>query len=77
MKHKKISAYIIAEGAVIAALYVVLTMVFGSLATLLGAVGTRLLRKRKPTVAIVPPIVANMVIVPLILRYAYGVLLPN
>lgn len=51
-------------------------IVFGSLATLLGAVGTRMLRHRKPAVAIMPPIAANMVIVPLILRYAYGIDLP-
>lgn len=51
-------------------------VVFGSLATLLGAVGTRLLRQRRPALALVPPIVANMLIVPLILRYAYGVPLP-
>ena len=51
-------------------------VVFGSLVTLLGAVGTRLLRQRRPALALVPPIVANMLIVPLILRYAYGVPLP-
>lgn len=51
-------------------------IVFGSMATLIGAVGTWLLRKRKPTVAIIPPIAANMLIVPFILRYAYSVPLP-
>ena len=50
-------------------------MIFGSLATLLGAVGTYLLRKHKflctlaPVVS--PPIAANTVIVPLVLKYAY------
>ena len=51
-------------------------IVFGSMATLIGAVGTWLLRKSKPVVAVMPPIVANMLIVPFILRYAYGVPLP-
>ncbi len=51
-------------------------IVFGSLATLLGAIGTRMLRNRKPVVAIIPPILANMFIVPYILRYAYEVPLP-
>jgi uncharacterized membrane protein len=47
-------------------------VVFGSLATLIGAVGTRLLRKAPPWLAVLPPIVSNMLIVPLVLRYAYG-----
>lgn len=46
-------------------------ILFGSVATLLGALGTYYLRKWK-WLAPVPPIVANMCIVPLILRYAYG-----
>ena len=51
-------------------------VVFGSLATLIGAVGTRMLRNRKPVLAVIPPIVSNMLIVPFVLRYAYGVDLP-
>lgn len=47
-------------------------IVFGSLATLIGAALTRLLRKRK-WLAPVPPILANTVIVPFVLAYAYGV----
>ena len=46
-------------------------VLFGTLATLIGAVGTRLLRKR-PLLALLPPIVANTVIVPFVLAYAYG-----
>ena len=49
---------------------------FGSLATLIGAVGTYLLRKQSKYLAPVPPIVANMLIVPFVLRYGYGVNLP-
>ena len=45
---------------------------FGSLATLIGAVFTRKLRKYK-WLAPVPPIVANAVIVPFVLLYAYGI----
>lgn len=47
-------------------------VVFGSLATLLGAVGTYLLRRCK-WLAPLPPIVANMVIVPLVLYFAYHI----
>ena len=51
-------------------------IIFGSLATLIGAVGTYLLRKQSNYLAPVPPIVANMLIVPFVLRYGYGVNLP-
>ena len=47
-------------------------VVFGSLATLIGAVGTRLLRK-KPLLAWIPPVVSNAVIVPVILIKVYEV----
>ena len=47
-------------------------VVFGSLATLIGAVGTWLLRK-KPLVAWIPPVVSNMGIVPIVLQKVYGV----
>ena len=47
-------------------------VVFGSLATLLGAVGTRLLRNR-PHLAWIPPVVSNMAIVPIVLMKVYGV----
>ena len=46
-------------------------VLFGTLATLIGAMGTRLLRKR-PLLALLPPIAANTVIVPFVLAYAYG-----
>ena len=47
-------------------------VVFGSLATLIGAVGTRMLRK-KPLLAWIPPVIANMAIVPPVLMKVYGV----
>ncbi len=47
-------------------------VVFGSLATLLGAVGTRLLND-KPYIAWIPPVVANAIIVPFVLQKVYGV----
>jgi len=47
-------------------------IVFGSLATLIGAYGTWKLRDKKPYIAIIPPIVANLLIVPFILKFAYG-----
>lgn len=50
---------------------VILDIIFGSLATLIGAVGTYALRKHK-WLATVPPILSNTVIVPLVLIYAYS-----
>lgn len=46
-------------------------IVFGSLATLLGAMGTYLLRKHR-IYAVLPPIVTNTLIVPPILLYIYS-----
>ena len=51
---------------------VIWDIIFGSLATLIGAFGTYFLRKTK-FVFTLPPVIANAVIVPLVLRYAYGV----
>lgn len=45
-------------------------ILFGSLATLLGAVGTYFLRKRK-WVFVLPPILANTLIIPFVLAYVY------
>lgn len=47
-----------------------LDIVFGSIATLLGALGTYFLRKRK-LLAPLPPILANVLIVPFVLAYVY------
>lgn len=47
-------------------------IIFGSLATLAGAVFTYKLRKYK-WLAPVPPIAANMIVVPVVLLYAYGI----
>ena len=47
-------------------------IIFGSIATLLGALGTRALRKNK-WLAPIPPILANTIIVPFILAYVYGI----
>ena len=104
MKKKGMSVKFITQAAVIAAIYVVLVVifnyisfgpvqfriaealtilpyftpaaivwdvVFGSIATLIGAIGTYLLRKHK-WLAPVPPIVANTIIVPFVLKFAYG-----
>lgn len=51
-------------------------VIFGSIASLLGAVLTYLLRKKNKYLAPIPPIAANAIIVPFILRYAYGEPLP-
>lgn len=47
-----------------------LDVIFGSLATLLGALGTYCLRKYK-WAAPLPPILANVIIVPYILKFVY------
>lgn len=51
-------------------------VVFGSIATLLGALGTYYLRKQLKVLALLPPVIANICVVPFVLRYAYGVALP-
>jgi uncharacterized membrane protein len=51
-------------------------IIFGSLATLVGACFTYLLRKQNKYLAPLPPIISNTVIVPFVLRYAYGFNLP-
>ena len=51
---------------------VVVDVVFGTIATLLGAVGTYLLRKQK-YLAFLPPIISNAFIVPWVLKFAYGI----
>ena len=47
-------------------------IVFGSIATLLGAIFTYVLRNHKLT-AVLPPIIANTLIVPPVLMLVYGV----
>ena len=51
-------------------------IIFGSLATLIGALFTYLLRNQNKYLAPLPPIISNTVIVPFVLRYAYGFNLP-
>ena len=46
-------------------------VVFGSLATLIGAVFTYILRKQS-NLALLPPIISNTVIIPFVLKFAYG-----
>ena len=46
-------------------------VIFGSLATLIGAVGSYALRRNRFLV-LLPPIISNAMIVPWVLRYAYG-----
>lgn len=50
-------------------------IICGSLATLLGACGSYVLRKQKFLVPL-PPIIANTLVVPFVLFYGYGVNLP-
>ena len=50
----------------------VMDIIFGSVATLLGACGTYLLKNHKFALTL-PPVIANSIIVPFILVYVYGV----
>ncbi|MBQ4473806.1 MAG: QueT transporter family protein [Lachnospiraceae bacterium] len=49
-----------------------LDIIFGTLATLIGAFGSYALRRNKWLVPI-PPILSNTIIIPWVLRFAYGV----
>ena len=48
-----------------------LDVIFGSIATLIGAVGTYLLRKTKFAFTL-PPVISNAIIVPIVLKNVYG-----
>ena len=50
---------------------VFLDILVGPIATLIGAVGTYLLRKKK-YLAPLPPILANTILIPFVLSYGYG-----
>ncbi len=51
-------------------------IIFGSLATLIGAVGTYFLRKMHPLICTLPPMISNTLIIPFVLYYSYGEVLP-
>lgn len=51
-------------------------IIFGTLATFIGAVFTYILRNQNKFLAPLPPIVANTVIIPYVLRFAYGEAIP-
>lgn len=47
-------------------------VIFGSLATLIGALGTCYIGRKKPMLGPIFPILSNMLIVPLVLQAVYG-----
>lgn len=51
---------------------VIWDVIFGSIASLIGALGTYALRGKSVYLAPLPTVISNMVIIPLVLRYAYG-----
>ena len=55
---------------------ILMDVIFGSIATLIGAVFTYKLRGSSKWLAPLPPIVANALIVPFTLFYGYGINLP-
>jgi uncharacterized membrane protein len=54
---------------------ILIDVIFGSIATLIGAIFSYKLRKNKYLVPL-PPIIANTIIVPFVLKYGYAVPLP-
>lgn len=54
---------------------ILLDVVFGSLATLIGAMGSWYFRTNK-WLLFICPIISNVLIVPLVLYYGYGIMLP-
>lgn len=50
---------------------VIWDVIFGSIATLLGAIGVYLFRKNM-VLSLICPVVTNAVIIPFVLKYAYG-----
>lgn len=54
---------------------IIIDVICGSVATLIGAIASYMLRKHKYLVAL-PPIAANVLIVPFVLKYGYAVPLP-
>ncbi len=55
-----------------AAAFSLLDLLFGSLATLIGAVGTYFLGRKVKWLSSLPPILSNTIIIPLVLKFAYG-----
>ena len=53
-----------------------LDIIFGSLATLIGAVLVYRMRDKHSFLLPLPPILSNTLIVPFVLRYGYGIALP-
>ena len=49
-------------------------IIFGSMATLLGAIGTYALRRQNKWFSPLSPILANTIIIPFVLKYAYGII---
>ena len=50
---------------------VIWDVIFGSLATLIGAVLTYYLHKR-PFISLMPPILSNTIIIPFVIKFSYG-----
>ena len=48
-------------------------IVFGSLATLIGAYGTYVFREKDVKIALLSPVFSNTLIIPFILKFTYGV----
>ena len=51
-------------------------IIFGSIATLIGAFCTYLLRKKSQFICVLPPFISNVLSVPFVLKLGYGINLP-
>lgn len=51
---------------------IVWDVIFGSIATLIGAVGTYYLARVNKYLSPIPPILSNTIIIPFVLKFAYG-----
>jgi uncharacterized membrane protein len=56
--------------------FIILDVIFGSLATLIAAILSYYLGKKSKYLVPVPPIFVNALIIPFVLRYGYGWVLP-
>ena len=60
----------LSEALCILPMFTPAAIIFGSIATLIGAIFTRLLR-RHTIAALLSPVLSNTIIIPIILKYAY------
>ena len=48
-------------------------IIFGTVATLIGALGSYIIGRKNKYLSVIPPIISNSIIVPIVLKFAYNV----